>query len=176
MAANGIDERQAYVMQPGQLLIIPQSPGTNNSAESGAASTAGDTPDAGATGAADQVVEPRVDAPVLLLPSDGEALDCSQSTSLSWQRVQFVKDSDKYLLHLGFVNGQNTENGEGVTWVLSQPHPVTQTSWQMDSALCDLAPESSGSQWRWWVEVVEQREDRLVPVSPPSVTRSFSWE
>src|SRR5690606_29702535 len=125
-----------------------------------------------------------LEAPTLVVPPDDTVIGCATGGKLIWQRVQFVKDSDKYVLHLGFVNGETTSettnetNGgqEDVVWILAQNAPVTQTEWELDSSLCDLAPDQFGRQWRWWVEVVEDVDGRTVPVSPPSVTRSFVWE
>jgi hypothetical protein len=93
-----------------------------------------------------------------------------------WQRVQFVKDSDRYLLHLGFVSGRQENGQERVTWVLAQSSPVTMTEWELDRALCDLAPADAERQWRWWVEVVDATSGESVSVSTPSEVRGFRWE
>jgi hypothetical protein len=93
-----------------------------------------------------------------------------------WQRVQFVKDSDRYVLHLGFVAGRANNGQENVTWVVAQSSPVTQTEWRLDTTLCDLAPEEFDHQWRWWVEVVEEADGDTISVSPPSEVRGFVWK
>jgi LysM repeat protein len=155
MAANEISEEDVYGIQPGQMLFIPVPP-----------------LEPLVTTAAD----PRVDAPILLAPAAGDTVGCATGGELMWQRVQFVKDSDKYVLHLGFVSGRSANGQENVTWVLAQSSPVTQTEWQLDTSLCDLTPEEYGHQWRWWVEVVDETDGNTVSVSPPSEIRGFTWQ
>jgi LysM repeat protein len=152
MAANQISGQDVYVIQPGEMLFIP---------------TPAPTPTPATV---------RVEAPVLLAPPDNSNVGCATGGELIWQRVQFVKDSDKYVLHLGFVNGQDSAGQEKVTWVVDQSGPVTQTSWQLDTSLCDLAPAASGQQWRWWVEVIEDDNGDVTPVSPPSQIYRFVWK
>jgi LysM repeat protein len=156
MEANEIGAQDVYALQPGQMLYIPvavelpapaANPGTM-----------------------------RLEAPVLLVPTNEATVGCETGGKLIWQQVQFVKDSDKYVLHLGFVVGQSSDGPEEVVWILAQSGPVTQTEWELDTTLCDLAPAESDHQWRWWVEVVEEVDERTMPVSPPSVTRSFVWK
>jgi hypothetical protein len=89
--------------------------------------------------------------------------------------VQFVKDSDDYVLHLGFVSGRAADGQAQVTWVLAQAQPVTQTAWTLDPSLCDLGRDAYAREWRWWVEVVEDVSGQPVSVSPPSEQRSFVW-
>lgn len=148
MAVNELSEQDVYVIQPGQMLLIPVP-----------------TP-----------VPARLEAPLLAIPPDGAVLGCSTGGSLVWQRVQFVKDSDRYVLHLGFVSGRSGDGQESVTWVVAQNSPVTQTEWQLDTALCDLASAEYGREWRWWVEVVGSADGGALPVSPPSETRRFVWQ
>jgi LysM repeat protein len=155
MAANSMSEQDVYGIQPGQMLFVPVP-----------------TPEPVASSI-------RVDAPVLLVPPADATVGCATGGTLMWQRVQFVKDSDKYVLHLGFVNGQDSNGQESITWVLAQSGPVTQTEWTLDTGLCDLTPADFGHQWRWWVEVVEgggENGGGTVPVSPPSEVRGFTWQ
>jgi LysM repeat protein len=159
MAANNISERDVYVIQPGQMLIIPQP-----------------TPAPVAAAVEVPPANYRLEAPALLEPADGATVECELPGVLSWQRVQFIKDSDKYLLHVGFVSGPPNGDQETITWVLAQMRPVTETSWEMDPSLCDLAPVEYDRQWRWWVEVTEDEGGAPLPVSPPSGIRSFRWE
>lgn len=158
MAANDISEQDVYVIQPGQMLYIPVP------TPEPASLTTGD-------GAA-----VRVEAPVLLVPTDKSVVGCATGGKLIWQRVQFIKDSDKYVLHLGFVSGQGSNGQESVTWVVAQNMPVTQTEWMLDTALCDLTPAEFGREWRWWVEVVEEANGSTVSVSPPSTMNGFIWQ
>jgi LysM repeat protein len=160
MEANQIGARDVFALQPGQLLNIPL-PAT---AVEPVVAVASDAPAF------------RVDAPLLVVPTDDAIIGCATGGKLIWQRVQFVKDSDHYVLHLGFVNGQKADGQEDVVWVLAQSGAVTQTEWELDTSLCDLAPAEYDRQWRWWVEVVEEVDGRTVPVSPPSATRGFVWQ
>ena len=171
MAANGIAGQDVYVLQPGQELTIPAADAPVATDTPVVAPTA--TAVSVATAAADSAI--RLDAPVLVGPETGTPLSCSGQAALNWNRVQFIRDDDKYILHLGFVSGRQ-ENGEDmVTWVLAQPRPATQTSWDLDVSLCGLAAQSFGRQWRWWVEVVAEVEGQTVSVSPPSPVWGFSW-
>ncbi len=63
-----------------------------------------------------------------------------------------------------------------ITWVLQQSQPANNPSWTTDSDLCGLAPQQLGRQWRWYVEVVEDRNGRAVAVSPASPLWGFSWQ
>jgi LysM repeat protein len=158
MAVNEISAQDVFVIQPGQMLFIPvETPGP----------TAATTSDSAAI---------RVGAPDLLAPADGATVACATNGTLLWDRVQFVKDSDKYLLHLGFVSGRSDDGEESVTWVLAQSGPVTQTEWQLDTTLCELAPADYDQQWRWWVEVVEDTGSGILSVSPPSEIHGFVWQ
>jgi LysM repeat protein len=167
MEANEISAQDVYALQPGQMLYIPVAVELP-APEEPAVAIAGNP--------AANPVTMRLEAPVLLVPTDEATVGCETGGKLIWQRVQFVKDSDRYVLHLGFVNGQSSDGRENVVWILAQSGPVTQTEWELDTNLCDLAPAQSNHQWRWWVEVVEEVDGRTVPVSPPSVTRSFVWK
>jgi hypothetical protein len=79
-------------------------------------------------------------------------------------------------MHLGYVNGRAADGSEQIMWILEQPRPANVTAWEMDGdALCGLAPQEFGRQWRWYVEVVAQAGDKSTPVSPPSETWGFTW-
>jgi LysM repeat protein len=156
MAANNISEQDVFRIQPGQMLIVP-------------------VPAPEPVSVAGDLSAVRLEQPTLLVPSNGASVGCATGGKLIWQRVQFVKDSDSYVLHLGFVSGRS--NGEeAVTWVVEQRSPVTQTEWQLDTSLCGLASDDMEHQWRWWVEVVEARDGETVSVSPPSEVWGFTWE
>ncbi len=157
MAANDIGEEDVYGIQPGQMLYVP-------------------VPTPAAAANAREVADARVEAPVLVVPTSDARVGCNTGGTLIWQRVQFVKDSDRYLLHLGFVSGRDDAGAETVTWVVEQSSPVTVTEWQLDTNLCELAQDEFGRQWRWWVEVVETVDGKTVSVSPPSEMRGFTWQ
>ena len=173
MAANGIAAQDVYVLQPGEVLTIPgtasapaPSTATPTVAAVPATATAMPTEAGGAV---------RLDAPVLISPESGTPMSCSGQSTLVWERVQFMRDDDKYVLHLGFVSGRQDNGEDVVTWVLAQPRPATQSSWDLDASLCGLASQAFGRQWRWWVEVVAEADGGATPVSPPSLVWGFSW-
>jgi LysM repeat protein len=198
MDANSMSEQDVYSIQPGQMLFVPvaelptPTPVFDAAATEVAtiaattattaavttvavtATTATTTTGASAT-ASTSSAELRLEAPLLALPANNATVSCATGGKLVWQRVRFVKDSDKYLLHLGFVTGKASDGQEVVTWVVAQPRPVTQTEWDLDTSLCDLAPAEFGHQWRWWVEVVQDETGQAVPVSLPSGIRGFTW-
>jgi LysM repeat protein len=155
MAFNSIGAREVTRIMPGRMLMIPVP-----------------TPTPLPTATPSPI---RLAAPAPVSPEDGAQLDCLREERLQWERVQYVKDSDKYLLHLGFVSGYGEDGGERITWVVAQQRPVTVVEWTLDPALCSLAPQAYGRQWRWWVEVVADVEGALMPVSPPSPLWGFSW-
>lgn len=117
----------------------------------------------------------RVDAPALRSPEAGAFLSCGNSNDLVWLPVAYIRDSDRYLLHLGFLNGYNGDGSEQVIWILEQWRPANVTLWELDEGLCGLAPQAFGRQWRWYVEVVEAAGSSWQPVSPPSTIWGFSW-
>ncbi len=188
MRANNISPNEAFTIQPGQILVIPTGDDPTPTASPMAVATtvptatpvpatrATNTPPPTATVqpvAAQSVI--RLDAPVLRSPEPGTPVSCSAPTSLVWLPVPFMRAEDKYVMHLGFVNGLTDANQEIVIWVLEQPRPANITSWDMDASLCALAPQEYGRQWRWYVEVSEEIDGKFVPVSPPSETWSLSW-
>jgi LysM repeat protein len=176
MRANNIASSDVYRIQPGQELVIPGS-GTDIPTATPQPPTATPTARPPATPAptATQVAY-RLDPPLLRSPEDGTPVSCGAQDSLVWIGVPFIQPTDRYLLHLGFVSGYTADGQEVVTWVLEQPRPFNLTSWEMDEALCGLAPQQYGRQWRWWVEVVAEEDGRYRPVSPPSEVWGFSWQ
>ena len=179
MQANDIEANEAFTIQPGQILIIPtgdyQPPATSTPEPTATPMPAAPpTATAVPTPAAPQPVL-RLDALVLRSPEPGTPVSCSAPTSLVWLPVPFMRAEDKYVMHLGFVNGRTDEDQEIVIWVLEQPRPSNVTSWDMDASLCSIAPQEYGRQWRWYVEVAEEADGRLVPVSPPSAIWGISW-
>ncbi len=54
----------------------------------------------------------RLEAPALLVPTNEATVGCATGGKLIWNGVQFIKDSDKYVLHLGFVNGEPSNGQE----------------------------------------------------------------
>ncbi|MCC9075883.1 LysM peptidoglycan-binding domain-containing protein [Litorilinea aerophila] len=176
MRANNIASSDVYRIQPGQELVIPGG-GADTPTATPQPPTATPTTRPPATPAptATQVAY-RLDPPLLRSPEDGTPVSCGAQDSLVWIGVPFIQPTDRYLLHLGFVSGYTADGQEVVTWVLEQPRPYNLTSWEMDEALCGLAPQQYGRQWRWWVEVVAEEGSGYRPVSPPSEVWGFSWQ
>ena len=179
MRVNGISAADAFTIQPGQELLIPVE-GSIGAEEPTPAPTAAATP----TTVSPPTVTPfptpttpalRLDAPILRSPEPGTPVSCSEPTSLVWLPVPFMRAEDKFVLHLGFVNGRMEDGRDIVVWVLEQPRPANVTSWDMDGSLCSLAPQEYGRRWHWFVEVAEEVDGVLKPVSPPSETWDFSW-
>lgn len=181
MLANGIDAQDAFTIQPGQILVIPtegyQPPATPTPEATATATTAPAVPPTATPALPTPLPTPalRLDAPALRSPEPGTPVSCSAPTSLVWLPVPFMRAEDKYVLHLGFVNGRTDEGQEIVIWVLEQPRPANLTSWDMDASLCSLAPQEYGRQWRWYVEAAEEIDGKLIPVSPTSEIWQFSW-
>ena len=172
LAANNLTAEDARNLRVGQVLVIPGDDQNNQPSPT-------PTPQTSATAA----VQPptatpatqsqyRLDAPRLRSPENGNSVSCGSSSSIVWQPVPFMLDNDRYVLHLGFVNGRNASGTETVTWVLEQVQPPTNTAWNTDTSLCALAPQNLGRQWRWYVEVIDANRNA---VSPPSAIWGFSW-
>lgn len=176
LAANGLSLNDARRLRVGQVLTIgaeatPAPTLTPTTASATATPTLPTAPTATSTPAATV----RVDAPVLRSPENGSFLSCNSANSLVWLPVAYIRGSDQYLLHLGFLAGYNGDGSEQVTWVLEQWRPANVTLWDLDNGLCSLAPQAYGREWRWYVEVVEAAGSGWQPVSPPSAIGRFSW-
>lgn len=176
LAANGLSLNDARRLRVGQVLTIgaeatPAPTLTPTTASATATPTLPTAPTATSTPAATV----RVDAPVLRSPENGSFLSCNSANSLIWLPVAYIRESDQYLLHLGFLAGYNGDGSEQVTWVLEQWRPANVTLWDLDNGLCSLAPQAYGREWRWYVEVVEAAGSGWQPVSPPSAIGRFSW-
>lgn len=180
LALNGMSVNDARRLRVGQVLIIAAAapaPVTPTATATTANATASPSPTTTPTPGATNTPPPttRVEAPVLRSPENGSSISCNSNNSLVWLPVAFIRNSDQYLLHLGFLNGYNADGSEQVTWILEQWRPSNVTLWDLDEGLCGLAPQAFGRQWRWYVEVVEPAGSGWQPVSPASATASFSW-
>lgn len=176
LAANGLSLNDARRLRVGQVLTISAAatPAPTPTATTASATVTPTVPVA-PTATDTPASTVRIDAPVLRSPENGSSLSCSGANSLIWLPVTYIRESDQYLLHLGFLNGYNGDGSEQVTWVLEQWRPSNVTLWDLDSGLCSLAPQAYGRQWRWYVEVVEAAGSGWQPVSPPSAIGRFSW-
>jgi len=183
---NGLTVDDARRLRVGQELVIPRQGQTIQTvATPTVAATVAPAPTKPAPTAT--IPEPtataasliRLDVPQLRSPESGASLSCGGENSLIWLPVDFIREDDYYLLHLGFLNGYNTDGSENIVWVLAQQQPTNATIWRMDEALCSLAPQDFGRQWRWYVEVVaptaSEEQPSEQPVSLPSVIWTFSW-
>ena len=184
LAANGMSMEDARLLRVGQVLVVSTSvPAAATAAPSATPiptltpPVATTTPLPTATAAATTAPQAgmRVDAPTLRSPELGSFLSCGSANALTWLPVAYVRDSDQYLLHLGFLSGYNGDGSEQVTWILEQWRPANVTLWDLDQSLCGLAPQSYGRQWRWYVQVVEVDGTGWRPISPPSSIWGFSW-
>jgi len=166
LAANGLSNDDARRLRTGQVLNIPGSaqttviaPSTNNPVAAPSGQTA-----------------IRVDPPSLRSPENGAELSCGAANTLTWLPVNFLRASDQYLLHLGFVSGMGSDGSETITWVLEQIQESNNTLWSMDSSLCGLAPQEFGRKWYWYVEVIDPSGGGRVVASAPSQTWTFNWK
>lgn len=181
LARNGLSVSDARRLRVGQVLLIanaaPPPTATPTATLVSATATSAPTWTSTPTSAPTNTPQPttRLDAPVLRSPERGSSLSCSGNNSLIWLPVAFIRDTDQYLLHLGYLNGNNSDGSEQVTWILEQWRPSNVTLWDLDEGLCGLAPQAFGRQWRWYVEVVEPAGKTWQPVSPPSAISGFSW-
>ncbi|MEZ4734916.1 MAG: LysM domain-containing protein [Caldilineaceae bacterium] len=187
LAYNGLSLDDARRLRVGQVLVIPtdETPVEPTSTATAVITAVPAAPTTAATVAADVAEDVavaaapsspiRVDAPVLRSPEVGSSLSCSAVNSLIWLPVAFIRESDQYLLHLGFLSGYNGDGSEQVTWILEQWRPSNVTLWDLDQGLCGLAPQAFGRQWRWYVEVMEAADGGWRSVSPSSQIWGFSW-
>lgn len=165
LAANNLTLDDARRLRTGQVLVVP------GSSQPAAAAAAPANPVAPSSG--QQAI--RLEAPRLRSPENGAEVSCSGVTSMAWLPVEFMRESDQFLLHLGFVNGVGTDGRETITWVLEQVQASNNTLWAMDTGLCGLAPQQFGRKWYWYVEVIETANAARVRVSTPSEVWTFSW-
>jgi hypothetical protein len=175
LATNGLSLNDARRLRVGQVLTIAVAATPAPPTPTTASATATPTLPAAPTVTDTPASAVRVDAPVLRSPENGSFLSCNSDNALIWLPVAYIRESDQYLLHLGFLAGYNGDGSEQVTWVLEQWRPSNVTLWDLDNGLCSLAPQAYGREWRWYVEVVEAAGSGWQPVSPPSAIGRFSW-
>ena len=160
LAANNLTVEDARSLRVGELLQIP-----------GPTPAVVDAPAATPT-ALPRTGQFRLDPPQLQSPANSIQVSCSTSNALIWLPVASITDADRYLLHLGFVSARGADGSETVTWVWEQIQSPNNTQWNMDNSLCTIAPQALGSQWRWFVEVIDANR---TPISQPSATWGFTW-
>ena len=187
LAANKMTAADAPTIHPGDTLVLPSpdapiaTPTLTSTPTP--APTDGPSPTPTLTPTATRIpptptatpVLLRLPAPVLRSPESGASVSCSVADKLVWSPVDFILNTDKYRLHLGYVSGKDAAGNATVTWVIEQLQPAGLTQWNMDVGLCSLAPQELGRQWRWYVDVVEIVDGAPAPVSPPSSVWGFAW-
>lgn len=191
LTANGLSLNDARRLRVGQVLTIvegtaapaaeqptatPTATAQSSTATNAQPANAADERASAANVAKSEAKSTaRVDAPGLRSPESGSSLSCGANNTVTWLPVAYIRESDQYLLHLGFLSGYNGDGSEQVTWILEQWRPSNVTQWELDAGLCGLAPQAFGRQWRWSVEVVEANGNSWQPVSPSSAVWGFSW-
>ena len=190
LSANGLGLEDARRLRVGQTLVIPTvgdeptatptvapspTPVDTNVPATATATVGANVTPTTAAAAPTAAATVRLDAPRLRSPEPNAFLSCQGENTLTWLPVAFMRESDQYRLHLGFLSGYNADGTEAITWVLEQLMPASVSLWLMDEGLCGLAPQSTGRQWRWYVEVVESTGGALQPVSQSSPIWGFSW-
>ena len=177
--ANGMTLAQARTLRPGQELIIPgdtpltSTPTNTPTLQPTVAMT---IPTATSTSAA-KTGATRLDPPTLRAPENRVSVKCGAGERLVWNAVPFIQPTDVYVVHLGYVNGRDANGVDQIVWVIAQQRPSNVTLWQLDDALCGLAPLEYGREWRWYVDVAERSVDgTLTSVSPASELWSFTWQ
>lgn len=177
LAANNLSNEDARSLRVGQVLVIPGDP------QSADQPTPSPSPSPASSPTPQAVTQPgptvtvaqsslRLDAPQLRSPENNTQISCSGANTLVWQSVPFMIDTDRFVIHLGFVNGRSASGTETITWVLEQIQPPKNTAWTMDNGLCALAPQNLGRQWRWYVEIIDASRNSI---SSPSSIWGFSW-
>ncbi|MFN3980608.1 MAG: LysM peptidoglycan-binding domain-containing protein [Caldilinea sp.] len=177
--ANGMTLAQARTLRPGQELIIPgDAPltSTPTNTPTPQPTLAITIPTATPTSAA-RTSATRLDPPTLRAPENRVSVKCGAGEQLVWNAVPFIQPTDVYVVHLGYVNGRDANGVDQIVWVIAQQRPSNVTLWQLDDALCGLAPLEYGREWRWYVDVAERSADgTLTSVSLASELWSFTWQ
>jgi hypothetical protein len=177
--ANGMTLAQARTLRPGQELIIPgdaPSTATPTNTPTPQPTVAMTIPTATPTSAAG-ISATRLESPTLRAPENRVSVKCGAGERLVWNAVPFIQPTDVYVVHLGYVNGRDANGVDQIVWVIAQQRPSNVTLWQLDDALCGLAPLEYGREWRWYVDVAERAADgTLTSVSPASELWSFTWQ
>lgn len=162
LAANRMTAAQAPNIRPGDELLIPP-PGY-------VPPTATPRPTIAPSATPTPRVTIRLDAPTLIDPAPDVNVSCSPNKFVTWNAVNGIAPDDDYVLFLGYVNSAPDSQGN-VEVVPLLEQRTKRTTWTMDPSFCNLAPQSYGRRWRWYVQVFEGD----TPVSPPSETREFTW-
>lgn len=170
LAVNGMTAAQAPALRVGDELLIP-APGYMLPT-----ATPRPTPVPTRTAAPTPTPTPtntiRLDAPTLLDPAQDINVSCGAATQIMrWNPVNGLAPGDEYMLFLGYVNSAPDAAGNVQVVPLFEQRIGQDTNWQMNPSYCNLAPQTFGRRWRWYVQVFSGNE----PVSPPSPVWEFTW-
>lgn len=177
LSFNGLSRADATQLRPGQKLLIPGS-GVAPPQATATDLPSGPTATAAQPGAEQQNESKpaiRLDAPRLRSPENGTSVSCGGNNSLVWEPVPFITNTDRYLVHLGYVSGRDSNGTAIVTWLLTQDRPFSDPQWHMDNNLCAYSIAEFNRQWRWYVEVIDPNAGNRI-VSAPGEIFSFRWE
>lgn len=163
MNANGLTAELAQGIRPGDELIIPAPENAAPTATIRPAVTPKATPTAPAV--------LRLPAPLQIDPAKDVAISCGEQQTVKWEPVDGMMPGDEYVVFIGYVNSLPDATGAVEVVPLLEQRRGNRTDMDLDRAYCDLAPQSFGRRWRWYVEVFAGD----TPVSPPSETWEFTW-
>lgn len=167
LVANGMTAAQALTIRPGDELIIPP-PGyipPTATPRPTARPTATFTPTPTPTASI------RLPAPQQVDPAKDVSISCGEQQIVKWHPVEGLLPGDEYVVFIGYVNSAPDATGAVAVVPLLEQRRGNRTDMELDRAYCDLAPQTFGRRWRWYVQVYAGD----TPVSPPSATWEFSW-
>ncbi|GAB4565609.1 MAG: hypothetical protein Kow0047_16290 [Anaerolineae bacterium] len=115
-------------------------------------------------------------APRLVSPADGTPFSGGDESfiELKWEPVGALQPGEVYVIHLGYLVGQNE-----IRWFYEDT--VQGTSWRVPGVFQPYAPQEFGRSFRWYVQVEQIRRDadgRIIgraPRSQPSQIWGFTW-
>jgi len=168
LTVNGMTAALAPALRAGDELLIP-APGY-------VLPTATPRPTAIPTALQSPTPTPtntiRLDAPSQLDPAQDTNVSCGAANQIiRWNPVNGLAPGDEYMLSLSYVNSTADTAGNVQVVPLFEQRTGQTTNWQMNPSYCNLAPQTFGRRWRWYVQVFNGD----VPVSPPSPVWEFTW-
>jgi hypothetical protein len=105
---------------------------------------------------------------------------------LKWEDVGVLGPGEEYVIYVGVLLADGA-----IDWIQAEPlgEPFQGLSWVVPAWMHGVAPQESGRNYRWYVQVerVTRDEDGALardddgiavsmPLSPPSTVRAFSWQ
>lgn len=168
LSANNLSSSD--LLRPGDVLLVPVR--NVPAAVLDSSSTDASQADSSTTTSSEQdldgenvYIEPR-----LIGPSDGATISREEPVLLRWVSVDVLAPDEWYVLLINPAGGE-TENFFPI-WTKTTSH-------RLDTELAPNAGDSAT--YAWQVSVIRVRSDgggpyELVPMSPPSSVRTFTWE